>query len=766
MKNLFTLQLKHFFILCSLLLIFQVHAKRVEIVDAADAGHFFIIQTLKVNSTEIVLDLVYTAVNEANPADALYYVFNISGNQKQGFVIVSADDIARPILGYSLQGFYNQDYLPPNFEIWMSEVAELIRYGIEERMDSESQIYSEWKALLEHDVNYFSKREGEKAVNPLITTKWNQFDPYNQQCPIYQGTRCATGCVATAMAQVMKYHAYPASGTGTTPAYTTSTYGIPVPAVTLGETYQWSSMINEYNNSATQSQKDAVSLLMYHCGVSVKMNYGPQESGAVSAEAGKSLTSYFKYDKSMRMEDRSYMSDNDWISILKQELDASRPLYYKASGPMGGHAFVCDGYNNSNLFHFNWGWSGQSDGYYSINALNPGGYQFPNAHAAFVGLKPDAGGALSPCQIDMYYGKELVSGATSVQPQEQFTVSAQFFNSSCRDAIGLQGAIGLYQGNNLIATMGVSSLGNLQAGYYFSAPKSFNCQVPAGTPPGNYIIRSITKTSDSDWKVSRAQYGMKTELPLQVTPKNYTINAQAETGGTIDPSGSVQVPEGGSKTFTIKANAGYKIFKVLVNGYNNADAVASGSYTFTNVTANQMITAGFERITHTITATAGANGTITPSGIITINEGESQTFTIKANNNYEIDDVLIDGTSAGAISTYTFSNVTKNHTIEATFKLGTGIEETDNFGITIYPNPTTGEFRIEISDMGYEILEIDIFDVFGRIAPLNPPKGGKCSFPFGEGWDGAFSISHLPTGIYFVRITTENGVVVTKVVKQ
>ncbi|MCL2511642.1 MAG: C10 family peptidase [Bacteroidales bacterium] len=726
---------------------FSASAERVNENAAAVVGRFFMEQTMKADG--INLSTAYVAVDATNPTEALYYVFNI--NQQQGFVIVSANDIATPILGYSLQGVYNHDDMPPNFEGWMSSIAEAILYGIQNGIEADAQIFSEWRSLLEQDAKYFTQREGERAVNPLITTKWDQGDPYNQQCPTYGGSKCMTGCVATTMAQLMKYHSYPASGTGTTPAYTTATYKISVPAITLGATYQWSSMINIYGGGATQPQKDAVALIMYHCGASVKMDYGTGSSGAYSTDAGNAMTTFFKYDKSMRMQQKTYFSNTQWIDLLKQELDAGRPMYHNGSHPSeGGHAFICDGYNNSNQFHFNWGWSGYGDGYYSVTPLS----WFPNNNGVFVGIKPDAGGAQA-YQIDILYDNNLASSASSVSPMQTFTVSAPIYNSGYKDATGLQGAVGLYQGNNLIATMGLRNLGNLQAGYYYNN-QSFPCQVPAGTPQGNYTIRIITKTSGSDWEIARASYNYKTELPLQVTSQTYTITAQAETGGSITPSGSIQVAEGGNQTFTIKANDGYAISKVLINGVNNPTAVSTGSYTFSNVTANHTIVAGFESVTntYTITATAGDNGIISPSGKVVIEEGYGKTFIITADEGYVIANVLIDGTSnAGAIAngTYTFTNVKNDHTIEATFTPKTNIKESNISELTVYPNPTSGELIIENGEL--KIENVDIYDVMGK----------KIIFNFQL---STFNLTHLPNGIYFIRIQTEDKVITKKVVKR
>jgi len=223
-----------------------------------------------------------------------------------------------------------------------------------------------------------------------LTTKWDQGWPYNKFCPEDEqgpGGHALVGCVATAMAQIMKYHTYPEHGMGSH-SYYHPDYGMI--SANFGETtYDWENM-PDILTTASQTEIDAVALLSFHCGVSVDMNYGPEGSGAQSYAVKTSLINYFGYSPGAQYVAKSSYSDSAWVNLLKYDLDNHRPIYYAGRiAPNGeGHAFVCDGYKLGNYFHFNWGWEGYSDGYYYLNNLNPGGYNFTYSQKAIVHIKP------------------------------------------------------------------------------------------------------------------------------------------------------------------------------------------------------------------------------------------------------------------------------------------------------------------------------------------------------------------------------------------
>ena len=289
------------------------------------------------------------------------YIFNA----EEGFVVMSADDCVRPILGYSLTGTFKVEDMPENISSWLQSYSDGIQGAIDHQMRASDETAKLWKDLLNGNPN---TAKATVIVGPLIQTHWDQGSPYNDLCPSHS----ATGCVATAMAQVMKYWNYPSHGIG-------SHSYIPESNPSLGEqyadfnstNYDWDNMTNSYTGSSTTAQKQAVATLMYHCGVSIDMDYGPT-SGAPTLLVADALKAYFGYPSEVTHISRYEYNDADWIALLKSELDLLRPIQYHGSGSGGGHSFVCDGYDSDNYFHFNWGWSGRCDAYYTINNLNPG----------------------------------------------------------------------------------------------------------------------------------------------------------------------------------------------------------------------------------------------------------------------------------------------------------------------------------------------------------------------------------------------------------
>lgn len=300
------------------------------------------------------------------------YIYNVG---TQGFVIISSNTVLPPVLAWSDQGsFPDMEDAPENFASWIAHYSEMIDFAVANGIAPEAKILRQWDEAAQ---GIFGTRNA-NTVDPLVSTHWNQDCYYNEYCPEapgwgwggWGGGPCGhvyAGCVATAMAQVMKYWDYPTTGFGSH-SYTHSEYG-EQSANFAATTYQWSQMPNEVWNS-----NDAVATLLYHCGVSVNMNYGPSGSGAQSADVETALRSYFGYCGAKYRTKTSYQEDA-WIAMLKADLDQSHPIYYSGSNGESGHAFVCDGYDNNDLMHFNFGWSGSGDAYYStydVNGFNQG----------------------------------------------------------------------------------------------------------------------------------------------------------------------------------------------------------------------------------------------------------------------------------------------------------------------------------------------------------------------------------------------------------
>ena len=298
------------------------------------------------------------------------YVFT-TGNS---FVLLSADSRVQPVLGYSLNGGFDTEGMPENLRSWLQGYEEQIQVAIDDNINPDADIAKAWSDL----KNGLYKSTTEVVVSPMLTTTWDQNYPYNYYCPAASGGpggHVYAGCVATAMAQVMKYWNYPTTGQGSH-TYTHSTYG-EQPANFGETTYAWANMPNSINSSSGQTYIDAVATLIYHCGIAVEMNYGTGGSGASSMLVPSALIDYFRYAPSATYVSRDAFDDAHWIAFLKTELDDGRPLYYSGSNTNSGHAFVCDGYRSDDYFHFNWGWSGSdgyghNNGFWLIGALNPG----------------------------------------------------------------------------------------------------------------------------------------------------------------------------------------------------------------------------------------------------------------------------------------------------------------------------------------------------------------------------------------------------------
>jgi len=308
-----------------------------------------------------------------------------------GWIIVSTDDVARPILAYNLEE-NNTRQLPENFQKWITHQSARVEEA-KKYVQKPSEEKREWSTLLvDHekflqDSEHFNKKTLQGNQNfPLLSTEWGQGTYYNALCPADEDGpdgHTMTGCVATAMAQIMRYFKWPRKGKSSH-EYTIDPYGtLSVDFST--QRYHWSEMPNslyDYNSE--------VAKIMYHAGVSVNMEYSPNGSGAYFSDANEAFQSHFRYHTE-GLVDRSNYTEEAWHNLLKKELDAGRPIFYTGQGT-GGHAFVCDGYDSADpaerKYHFNWGWDGAYDGYYALDALYPDDDNYNNDQEIIYGIYP------------------------------------------------------------------------------------------------------------------------------------------------------------------------------------------------------------------------------------------------------------------------------------------------------------------------------------------------------------------------------------------
>ncbi len=366
------------------------------------------------------VQLAYTA-QQGN--ETYYYVFNNGSNGQGGFVIIGGDETARTILGYSDNGAFDPNNMPENMKWWLSQYEQQISAAIKNGGTT---------AAAKGGIGGV-KSIARENIEPLVKTTWDQVAPFNTAIPKIGGNAytteysLATGCVATAAAQIMKYYEHPKTTSTGSHSYNityTNAGTITFSANFGATTYDWANMANsyEYNTFSGGEQgsgkpsERAVATLMYHCGVAANMSYGQlagSGSSAYDTNMGAGLVKYFDYDKSMTREDRTGYTDDQWAALIYSELEARRPVLYGGQTSGGaGHAFVCSGYKNSegyDLFHINWGWSGNCNGYFplqgtvnGVDALRPDGTGSGGAAAGsaydreqdiIIGIKPNAGGA-------------------------------------------------------------------------------------------------------------------------------------------------------------------------------------------------------------------------------------------------------------------------------------------------------------------------------------------------------------------------------------
>mgnify|MGYP003295344283 CR=1 FL=1 len=343
----------------------MVNAHPVDQSRAKYVGQQFVQANFEQTRANGELTLVYTATT--NRGAACFYVYNV-GNE--GFVIVSADDIYRPIVGYSDQGAFDAQNINPALNCMLNNLIE----GRSNRLTgtADPATAAEWETVMNNGT-LRSLYPG-RAATYLLTTTWNQDSPYNMLCPTGNGGpggRCYAGCVATAMSQVMKFWEHPAQGTG---SHSYNCPGHGQQSANFGATtYDWKNMPNSLSNNSPEEEKLAVATLMYHCGVAVDMEYAPDGSGSQSPLVPGAISNYFGYAGASVYRERASYSREAWNDMVIEQFDMGWPVYYSGcdnGNPIGCHAFVTDGYNEAGLYHWNWGWSGSGDGWFDFDAMD------------------------------------------------------------------------------------------------------------------------------------------------------------------------------------------------------------------------------------------------------------------------------------------------------------------------------------------------------------------------------------------------------------
>lgn len=531
----------------------------------------------------------------------------------KGFTIVSGDDRLPEIVGYSSQGSYDENNLPEGFVSFMEAYQNLynkVNLGDAEALKNLAEIKA-WRNKKNASAASTS------AVAPLLgNIEWDQTSPYNNMCPKYDSVHvAATGCVATAMAQVMAYYKYPKQLKADIPGYVNRWNGIPmeIPTITREEgIYDWDNMLPKYNKeaNATQQQKDAVAKLMYHCGAAVRMSYGPESGAAVSSSK---LAKYFGYDADLMMDlSRSSFTLDKWMQIIDTELAAGRPVLYGGQSSENGHQFICDGKDENGLYHINWGWSGNQNAYFDLSILNPekGGTGSGSAADGFnryctmtIGIAPDNGVVDAPLvqipSISVLYDADYVvitkGTRKSKSDKFEFTQQVTFVNQVKQAFKGFLG-LGILQKDGSYKLVSdkkyVSFDGKREDGMMSSLdPKlTVNEAFEVGKTP----VYAIYSTDGKTWE--KADY-MNGNVPLVVKATDYELSLASALNAQLKLE-SEQLKTGAKSTFqvTLSNDCDFE-YQGIVNVFSDMIAEKPSALVtdiFVSVPAHGTITRSFE----------------------------------------------------------------------------------------------------------------------------------------------------------------------------
>jgi hypothetical protein len=491
------------FLIVSLIFFHFTYGKQVDEKTARTVGQNFLTgqvnsRTLKGSNDLALVQTVYSVNTNrqgSGKEDVCFYIFiSISS---QGFIIVSGDDNVKPILAYSDEVGFNVAGIAPDVAWWLNGYKEQIEEIIQNNIQATDEVKSRWEALKSGPASNTTVKTVH-AVSPLEQTTWDQTANYNAMCP-YDNTHSgltATGCVATGMAQILKFWGAPANGAGFH-SYTDPNYG--TQSADFGSiTYDWNLM-----PLSVTGPNAAVAKLMYQCGVSVDMHYGVGSTGGSSAYvissqspvqncAEYALKTYFGYSGIQGVARSDYPNKTDWVNLLKTELDAGRPVLYAGFGSGGGHCFNCDGYDANNFFHFNWGWSGQYDGYFDVDALDPAGTGtgggtggFNSGQQAVIGIHGPGGGAQSSTLNLFDY---VTPSPSNIVYGEPFTIHTNIVNNTTQNFNGDFCAAIFDNSGAIVDYVEVFSGMSLQAGSHFPDGLTFTSSGMLSMLPGSYSI--------------------------------------------------------------------------------------------------------------------------------------------------------------------------------------------------------------------------------------------------------------------------------------
>lgn len=617
-----------------------------------------------------------------------YWVCTFS---KAGFVIVAANDNAFPIIGYSFDSEFDLNNVPESVQAWLNKVSA----SNENPINNANNYKNVWNKYLDKQEILKMQNKSLQSVPYFVTTRWNQGINYNNDCPVNSagpGGHCVTGCVATAMAQAMKYYNYPEHGkdsmlyTGDVNIKFEDTY------------YRWDSMTNSANNISA----DAISELMFHCGVTVYMNYGPDESGTMTELMPDALTRYFRYHPAVAYMQRKKMTDSEWDALIRDNLDLHRPIVYSGQGDGGGHAWICDGYQDSCFYHFNWGWGGSSDGYFYHNYLG-----FNDEQGAVVNIMPYN----SPYCLG---GKVMTDYARSF---EDGSIYSYYWNNTNCDWLIAPDSVERIKLN-------FSSL-NTQANTDFvSVYDGTDANAPLiGKYSGNQLPSEITSTG------GRLYLTFTSNESGQAQGFEASYDARFCMGGGVFTNSSGSFSDG-SENYNYLNNSQCNW---LISPLNTQTKIVLRFTSFSTEDSADFVYV-YDGIDAGAPLLGKFSGNQLPDSVVSSAEFMYIVFITNASTR-------LSGWDANYITRIV-------NVAEIKFENS----------LSIYPNPVNDNLFISLNDIGNWNGNVEIYNVTGKLVYSNKlnVNSEKTS---------SINISDLPDGFYTIKVIGENGTFVSKLIK-
>ena len=679
-------------------------AKEVTVKEAKQVAKNFYYETADtyyttVSYDQIALPDVFVRSYDGEPA---YYIFNI---HPDGFVVVSAEDTFNPILGYSLQGAYEEDRTNKVFENLMTSYAEKIDYLRDNNKEATDLMTNRWMRYRSAEKSQLTSREKGRDIEPLLTSSWDQNYPYNAYCPEDEdgpGGHVYAGCVATAMSMIMYHYKYPEHGYGQNSYYI---YPYGTLSVDYESTYyMWDAMVDELSSGSPEYSIRSVAELQYHCGVAVNMSYAPDGSGSQSYLVPNAIKNHFGYSSDATFMQKSSYSLTEWQNMITEDLENNHPIYYSGCSNDGCHAFVLDGAQGSDMYHFNFGWSGYMNGYYYLEGSGSvGGYNqsqemvqnfYPDQEeypyncsqdtVPYMGGTIDEGGMPHESYATDNDCSWLITPPSSADSVEQYTINFLEFDLE-NDADFVK----VYDGPTTEAEMIGEYTGS-------SMPPAIS------STSDSVLIEFISDDNETGNTGFRLEY-------LGTQPEYCDFNQFTEPiGGFTDGSGDMNYVNNTFCQFQITPPNANEVM-LTFNEFDLAEGDNLKVYE-TNPT-NLLAELTGSEIPDPLTSTSGAMMLVFRSDNMSTGQG----FDVS----YQIDN--------------------------------TGVEETAFDDLMVFPNPAKGSVNVRFSSAKAKKVSVSLTSVDGKQILQKQLSGSNGAF------EHTIDIAEFDRGVYFLTLESESG---------